>query len=202
MKLSVEANVIFKIGLMESCFACIEKVKEDFENPLLVESFISKKNNKKKDYNILDNEIIDIIFQTLNLIKGNVKRLSAKCISVLHNFDDVVHINLEFDNGSVATFSANTINNKKENSILIYKHEKFIKLDLIRNSYLIKAGQKGKVYKKNFLKSKKSKMNELQDFYTSVKNHSSTTCSIEYGVKVLEVIQKIKEKMRITSNQV
>ena len=68
MKLAVEANVIFKIGLKESCFACMQEIKSDFENPLLIESIITKKNNRKTQYNILDNEIVDIIFQCLNLM--------------------------------------------------------------------------------------------------------------------------------------
>ena len=202
MKLAAEANVLFKIGLKDSCFACINDIKSEFENPLLVESIIQKRKRKEHtQFNIIDQEIIDLIFQILSLINGNVKRVSAKSVSSLHPYEDVVNINLEFDNGSIVSFSANLLSKKESNVITLYKHEQYLRVDLLKKSILVKYQHGEKIVKRKLLRNNKAKINQLEDFRKAIEKGSVSLCSIEYGVKVLDVLQKIKEKMRITSNQ-
>jgi predicted dehydrogenase len=201
LKLSAEANVVFKIGLKDTCLSHIESDLSEFDNPLLIESFIHKKpDSKRVETVVFTEELKNVIFQVIQSVKGNVKRINARSISIGHAFDDVLFINLEFDNGSIATFSINFLSEKPQNSIAFFKHEKMLLINNDKKELSIKRKGEKKVVRKKFFNRKNPLIPQVNEFFSGIEKGSGSRCSIEAGVKVLDVLGKIMEKIRISSN--
>lgn len=199
MKLSHEANVVFTIGIKNSYFNSIKPSINYFDNPVLVEVTINVRN---RDMDILINELfVEFLFQILRVIKGNIKRVTAKTVSVENDYPDISNINLEFDNGSVVNFSLNKIVRKVKIELSFYKHQTYSIINISRRCILIKSINEKKAKKMKFLNSSTSLKLDFLEISNAIQNNTSVPFSIDYGVKVLEIINKIKEKLRITSNE-
>ena len=202
LKLAVEANVVFEIGLKNSFYTGIKNIHKGFENPVLVEIIIHNKLQKDIKVDILNEFIIEFIFQLLKLIKGNVKRIAAKTVSVYNEMSDVANINMEFDNGSIVTFSVNMVSRNRKCEMSFYKHQNISTIDLISKTIKVNRVNHNSFIKKKLLNQYNSKKIELSEFHAAISNEKTSTTSVENGVKTLEIINKIREKIRITSNQV
>lgn len=199
MKLSHEANVIFTIGIKNSYFNSIKSSYNYFDNPVLVEATI---NGIEKNTDILLNELfIEFLFQILKVIKGNIKRVTAKTVSVENENPDISNINLEFDNGSIVDFNLNKIIKKIKIELSFYKHHSHAKINISKKLIHIKSADERNIKKIKFINPAVSLKLDFLEIYNAIQNNTSVSFSIDYGVKALEIINKIKEKLRITSNE-
>ncbi|MFC2086399.1 hypothetical protein ACFLQ9_01620 [Bacteroidota bacterium] len=199
MKLSHEANVVFAIGIKNSYFNSIKSSYNYFDNPILVEAKISGI-NRNKDI-ILNGSFVEFLFQILNVIRGNIKRVTAKNVSVENEYPDISNINLEFDNGCVVNFSLNRIIRKVKTELSFYKHHSYAIINISKKLIRIKTASRRNAKKIKFLNSATSIKLDLLEMYNAIQNSTSVPFSIDYAVKALEIVNKIREKVRVTSNE-
>ncbi|NOZ45448.1 MAG: hypothetical protein GXO79_01550 [Chlorobi bacterium] len=200
-KITEEANIVFKIGINNSFLTSIKNEQSSFENPALLETIIEKKIIKNQIIDtIISNNLVEYIYQILLLIKGNVKRVVAKSVSIYNEHNDVANINLEFDNGTIATICINTISKKEAYNITFYSHQFKSSIDLINNKILTDSSKSHIKSRKKLVKNVSSRIIELTEFLEIINKKPAISPSLAYGIKALEVIARIQDKLRITSN--
>jgi predicted dehydrogenase len=157
---------------------------------------------------------IDII---LNLVKSEVKSISASGVAVVSDTVDIANARLEFENGAVANVTASRISQKKMRKMRIFQRDAYITLDFSNGSSEIfrllpvdqevsaghlsygeiGIGEKRKkiVYEQPELKEVNALEYELGLFVDCVANNTQPVVSGEDGLRALKVAKEIIEKI-------
>ncbi len=69
---------------------------------------------------------IDII---LNLVKSEVKQISASGVAVMTDTPDIANVRIEFNNGCVANLTSSRISMKKMRKMRLFQKDAYIGID-------------------------------------------------------------------------
>ncbi len=143
-----------------------------------------------------------IINAVLSVFKTNIKKVTVNTISAFNEVPDIIKIRLDFDNGSVSEIVVNAIEKQNINQIKCFEYNGFFNLDLIENQ-LVSQQNTGKVYHNTPIADNtilKIIGKQLTNFHFNVTNHKTPKNSIENEIVTQQVIEKVKEKLRISIN--
>ena len=143
-----------------------------------------------------------IISSVLSLYKSNLRKITVNTISTFSELTDVIKIRLDFDNGCIAEIISNSIGKIHQNSIKSYEYNSCLDINLI--DYTIKGenAEKNISFKSDAEKNTQTKIlcRQLTDFYNNTTNYSLPTNSVENEIITQQIIEKVKEKLRISIN--
>ena len=123
-------NLILHIGHVERFNGAVQELHKLVDDPVLVECkrmgpFVER---MKDDSVVLDTMIHDIDI-VLNLIDSKVARINVMGRSVFSEKDDVVSVQMEFENGCIASILASRASQNKERTLSITQRNSYVILD-------------------------------------------------------------------------
>jgi len=220
--LANEARVIVQIGHVERFNPAFITAKKFIINPMLIEATrTSKYNPRNVELSLVLDLMIHDIDIILSIVKSNIKKISASGVSVIGESLDIANARLEFDNGCVASLTANRISNKCVRKASFYQRDSYVTIDYLNkqteiaqnknttNSSLstiplaLEFGKEDIMeikFEKPTIKPVNALKQELLEFHTSITQNTPPSISIEDGYHALDVAYRIIDKMKYTSN--
>ena len=196
-KLHEEASEVLQIYNSVLFHDAFIRIRELIDRPQFIQ-YVYCDNTEKKILHITRS----ITGAVLSLFKTNYKKITANTISVYNEVPDIIKVRIDFDNGSIAEIMVNNIENQKTNNLKCFEYNGFFNIDFDKNKF---SGLKNE--NEVFITAKPVNNNpnsllrkQLVDFYNNVSNYRNPTNSIENEIITQEIIEKIKEKIRISLN--
>ncbi len=196
-KLKEEAGVIAQVYHSFIFHDAYTEYRKVCKTPLLIDGHFT---------GIKEQNLIPVIRQQVSgilpLFSTNIRRISVNTLSTLSEIPDIIALRIDFNNGSIANILVNSVEKEMQHTIKTYEYG---------NSYLID-------FKHNFVKcnsnyqefvtgidafqnsSEKNVAKQLDNFYYNILNHRQPTNSIENELITLNVMEKVKEKIRVCFN--
>ena len=202
-------NLILHIGHVERFNGAVQELHKLIEDPILVDCkrmgpFVER---MKDDSVVMDIMIhdIDII---LNLINSKVARVNVMGRSVFTAKDDVVSVQLEFENGCLANILASRASQNKERTLSITQKDSYVILDYTdQEIYVHRQSSSDYRLTKDSLRYKQESLIErifvhkdnplkleLQHFIDCVKNGTPRKVAVDNELYSLEIALGIMEQ--------
>ena len=202
-------NLILHIGHVERFNGAVQELHKLVDEPILVECkrmgpFVER---MKDDSVVLDTMIhdIDII---LNLIASKVARINVMGRSVFSEKDDVVSVQLEFENGCIAVILASRASQNKERTLSITQKDSYVILDYTdQEIYVHRQSSSDYMLTKDSLRYKQESLIErifvhkdnplkleIQHFLDCVKNGTPRKVAVDNELYSLEIALGIMEE--------
>lgn len=167
------------------------------KTPLLVES--SQSGIERK-------ELIPAVRNQVNAIltrySSNIKRVTANIISSFSEVPDIITLRLDFNNGSIVNIRVNSIEKEMCQTMKFFEYNSYYAIDIIQNQLI--CSDSANDFKTLLSKKNNTADSMLQkqayDFYYHIMNHLPPQNSLEKEYNTCKVMEKVKEKMRISIN--
>lgn len=161
---------------------------------------------------ITHKHLIDSIGLVQNIVKSDIKNVSANAIQVLSEENDIINIRLEYQNGCVAAIILNRISTTNEKTIRLFFKDGAIDIDLLQNKgEVIKAkeikepsvfafdietasGTKTVITDNLFLIEKNALETELEEFRNAILNNTKTANSETDGWIAMDIARQVTDK--------
>lgn len=215
-----EAGVKFQVGHVERFNPAFLALKDDKLNPMFIEVHrLSQFNPRGTEVSVIFDLMIHDIDIVLNLVKANVKNISASGVSVMSDTPDIANVRIEFNNGCVANLTSSRISMKKMRKMRLFQKDAYIGIDFLeKKTEIIKlkngeapqdftfdietnAGTKTISISNPEIKPVNAIKEELNAFVNAIKNDTPTPVSEMDGYMAMEVAHEILEKISNTSIQ-
>lgn len=132
MDIAHEANVKVQVGHVERFNPAFLAALPYFENPMFIESHrLSGFNTRGIDVPVILDLMIHDIDIVLNVVKANIRKISASGVSVISNSADIASARLEFDNGCVANLTASRVSLKTMRKSRFFQKDAYIAVDFL-----------------------------------------------------------------------
>jgi hypothetical protein len=167
------------------------------KTPLLVES--SQSGIERKD-------LIPAVRNQVNAIltryTSNIKRVTANIISSFSEVPDIITLRLDFNNGSVVNIMVNSIEKEIRHTVKFFEYNSHYAIDIIQNQLVCSDSANDF---KTLLSKKNNTVDSLlqkqsYDFYHNIMNNHLPQNSLENEYNTCKVMEKVKEKMRVSIN--
>ena len=130
MSLVHEANVKAQVGHVERFNPAFLAISHLDLQPMFIESHrLATFNPRGTDVSVVLDLMIHDIDIILQLVKSNVKKVSASGVAVISNQPDIANARLEFDNGCVANLTASRISMKTMRKMRLFQRDAYIAVD-------------------------------------------------------------------------
>ena len=202
-------NLILHIGHVERFNGAVQELHKLIDDPILVECkrmgpFVER---MKDDSVVLDTMIHDIDI-VLNLIDSKVARMNVMGTSVFSKKDDVVSVQLEFENGCITSILASRASQNKERTLSITEKASYIILDYTdQEIYVHRQSSSDYMLTKDSLRYKQESLIErifvhkdnplkleVQHFLDCVKNGTPRKVAVDNELYSLEIALGIMEE--------
>lgn len=204
-------NLILHIGHVERFNGAVQELHKLVDDPILVDCkrmgpFVER---MKDDSVVLDTMIhdIDII---LNLIDSKVVRVNVMGRSVFSDKDDVVSVQLAFENGCIANILASRASQNKERTLSITQKDSYVILDYTdQEIYVHRQSSSDYILTKDSLRYKQESLIErifvhkdnplkleIQHFIDCVKNGTPRKVTVDNELYSLEIALGIMEQIQ------
>ncbi|MBK7028929.1 MAG: Gfo/Idh/MocA family oxidoreductase [Bacteroidales bacterium] len=132
MDIAHEANVKVQVGHVERFNPAFLAALPYFETPMFIESHrLSGFNTRGIDVPVILDLMIHDIDIVLNVVKANIRKISASGVSVISSSADIASARLEFDNGCVANLTASRISLKTMRKSRFFQRDAYIAVDFL-----------------------------------------------------------------------
>ena len=132
VKLAKEANIKFQVGHVERFNPAFLALKNYSLEPMFIEVHrLAQFNPRGTDVSVILDLMIHDIDIILNLVKSNVKNISANGVAVMSDTPDIANVRIEFDNGCVANLTSSRISMKKMRKMRLFQKDAYIGIDFL-----------------------------------------------------------------------
>ena len=132
MDIAHEASVKVQVGHVERFNPAFLAALPHFENPMFIESHrLSGFNTRGIDVPVILDLMIHDIDIVLNVVKANIRKISASGVAVISNSADIASARLEFDNGCVANLTASRVSLKTMRKSRFFQKDAYIAVDFL-----------------------------------------------------------------------
>lgn len=200
LKIKEEANTIVQVNNPMLYDVVIEKyyLQRDV-NPIFstYECFNDIKSDILYDIRL----IMGVI---LSFFKSNIRKTTINVFSVFSELPDIVKVKFDFDNGGVAEIMLNTIEQSKKHILNVYGYNNSIEMDFVKNEFVIQKGDNDKeIYMfKEHISDVVVLKKQLLDFFLNIRRHTNPMNDIEHEIVIQEVLEEIKEKLKINIDNI
>ncbi|MGD9993048.1 MAG: hypothetical protein AB7S69_07095 [Salinivirgaceae bacterium] len=167
------------------------------KTPLLVES--SESGIERKD---LIPSVRNQVNAILTRYSSNVKRVTANIISSFSEVPDIITLRLDFNNGSIVNIMVNSIEKEMRHTVKFFEYNSYYAIDLTQNQLV--CSDSANDFKTLLSKKNNTADSMLQkqsyDFYHNIMHHLLPQNSLENEYNTCKVMEKVKEKMRVSIN--
>ncbi len=218
VKMVREANVKMQVGHVERFNPAYLSIKELNLNPMFIEVHrLAQFNPRGTEVSVILDLMIHDIDIILNLVKSDVKHISASGVAVMTETPDIANVRIEFNNGCVANLTSSRISMKKMRKMRLFQKDAYIGIDFLeKKTEIIKLkqpedsnvfsfdietqhGKKTLAIANPSIQPLNSIKLELESFVDAILNNKPTVVSEIDGFLAMEVAHKILEKISNTS---
>lgn len=213
-----EANVKMQVGHVERFNPAFLAIKEMNLNPMFIEVHrLAQFNPRGTEVSVILDLMIHDIDIILNLVKSDVKHISASGVAVMTETPDIANVRIEFNNGCVANLTSSRISMKKMRKMRLFQKDAYIGIDFLeKKTEIIKLkqpedknvfsfdietqhGKKTLAIANPVVGTVNSIRLELEAFVDSIVNNKPVVVSEIDGFLAMEVAHQILEKISSTS---
>lgn len=222
LDLSYEANVKIQVGHVERFNPAFIAAQQYALKPLFIETHrLAEFNPRGTDVSVVLDLMIHDIDITLNIVKSNVKKVSASGVAVVSDTPDIANARIEFDNGCVANLTASRISMKNMRKTRMFQRDAYIAIDFYKKTLEVlkmedatenedplslildlgnKKGKKKITFETPEVEPVNSIKRELELFYESIVHDKPTEVSIQDGYDAMNIAYQIIEKIHLKAN--
>ncbi|HUP10980.1 MAG TPA: Gfo/Idh/MocA family oxidoreductase [Niastella sp.] len=210
-----ESQVKLQVGHVERFNPAFLAVKNMELNPMFIEVHrLAQFNVRGTEVSVILDLMIHDIDIILNLVKSEVKQISASGVAVMTDTPDIANVRIEFNNGCVANMTSSRISMKKMRKMRLFQKDAYIGMDFLnKKTEIIKLKSPQDVDAFSFdldtLHGKKTiavvnpnvpEVNaikkELESFRDAILNNSPTMVSEVDGYRAMDVAHQILQKIK------
>jgi predicted dehydrogenase len=214
VKLVQESKVKLQVGHVERFNPAFLAVKNEKLNPMFIEVHrLAQFNPRGTEVSVILDLMIHDIDIVLNIVKSEVKNISASGVAVMTDTPDIANVRIEFNNGCVANLTSSRISMKKMRKIRLFQKDAYIGIDFLEKkaeiirmkesrdenafSFDIETpnGPKTIAIANPEVKQSNAIHDELEAFVRSIKNNTTTEVNEIDGFRAMEVAHQILQKI-------
>ncbi|NML22982.1 Gfo/Idh/MocA family oxidoreductase [Pseudoflavitalea sp. G-6-1-2] len=218
VKLVKESNIKFQVGHVERFNPAFLSVAELDLQPMFIEVHrLAEFNPRGTEVSVILDLMIHDIDIILNLVKSEVKMISASGVAVMTDTPDIANVRIEFNNGCVANLTSSRISMKKMRKMRLFQKDAYIGMDFLnKKSEVIKLKSPHDVDAFSFdldtphgkrtiavINPQVPEVNaikkELEAFRDSIVSNSPTKVSEVDGYRAMDVAHQILQKIKNNS---
>ena len=135
IELARQKELFIQVGHLERFNAAILELDKVLGAPMFIESHrLAPFNPRATDVNVVLDLMIHDIDIILNVVRSDIKSISASGTKVLTDTIDIANARLEFENGCVANVTASRISMKTERKMRLFQPDSYISVDFHNRS--------------------------------------------------------------------
>ena len=132
VKLAREANVKIQVGHVERFNPAYLALKGHTLNPMFIEVHrLAQFNPRGTEVSVILDLMIHDIDIILNIVKSDVKAISASGVAVMTDTPDIANVRIEFNNGCVANLTSSRMSMKKMRKMRLFQKDAYIGIDFL-----------------------------------------------------------------------
>ncbi len=215
VKLVKESNVKMQVGHVERFNPAYLATQDLDLNPMFIEVHrLAQFNPRGTEVSVILDLMIHDIDIVLNLVKSDVKAISASGVAVMTDTPDIANVRIEFNNGCVVNLTSSRISMKRMRKMRLFQKDAYIGIDFLnKKTEIIKLKtpkdldafsfdldtQHGKrtiailnpvIPEVNAIKM------ELEKFRDAVVNNTPTIVSEVDGYRAMDIAHQILNKIK------
>jgi predicted dehydrogenase len=213
-----EANVKMQVGHVERFNPAFLAIKEMNLNPMFIEVHrLAQFKPRGTEVSVILDLMIHDIDIILNLVRSDVKHISASGVAVMTETPDIANVRIEFNNGCVANLTSSRISMKRMRKMRLFQKDAYIGIDFLeKKTEIIKLkqpedknvfsfdietqnGKKTLAIANPSVQTANSIKLELEAFVDSIVNNKPVVVNEIDGFLAMEVAHQILEKISSTS---
>src|SRR3984885_11570954 len=215
VKLVRESNIKLQVGHVERFNPAFLALQSMPLNPLFIEVHrLAQFDPRGTEVSVILDLMIHDIDIILNLVKSEVKNISASGVAVMTETPDIASVRIEFNNGCVANLTSSRISMKKMRKMRLFQKDAYIGIDFLNKKaevIKLKTPQDIDVFsfdietpngKKTIALSNPQvpEVNairlELEKFCEAVLNNKPTLVSEVDGFRAMDIAHQILQKIK------
>ncbi len=215
VKLVKESNVKMQVGHVERFNPAYLATKNLRLDPMFIEVHrLAQFNPRGTEVSVILDLMIHDIDIILNMVKSEVKHISASGVAVMTDTPDIANVRIEFNNGCVANLTSSRISMKKMRKMRVFQKDAYVGIDFLNKKtevIRLKSDADENVFEFDIdtPKGKKTiavanpqipEVNaiklELEHFRDAILNNTPTIVSEVDGFRAMEVAHQIIHKIR------
>jgi predicted dehydrogenase len=209
-KIAEDNNLVLHIGHIERFNGAVQELHKIVDDPIFLESKrMGPYNNRIIDDGVVLDMMIHDIDIILNLVNSKVAKLNVMGLSVFSKIDDLVDVQLEFENKCIANILASRASQSKVRTLAITQKDSYVMLDYTdQEIYVHRQSTSEHLVRKDSLRYKQESLVErifvhkdnplkleLQHFIDCVQNGASRKVAVDRELYSLEIALGIVEKI-------
>ena len=200
--LAAANNLLIQVGFLERFNAAILKMDKVLTQPMFIESHrLAPFNPRATDVNVVLDLMIHDIDIILNIVKSDLKSISASGAPVITDSSDIVNARLEFENGCVANVTASRVSMKTERKMRLFQQDGCVTIDFQnrelgvyqKSDQVDENGIPQITVNKDSYENNDALMTEIVAFLNSIETNSATLVTGEDGRKALDAAIQISK---------
>jgi len=215
VKLVKESNVKMQVGHVER-FNPAYLATQDVElNPMFIEVHrLAQFNPRGTEVSVILDLMIHDIDIILNLVKSEVKAISASGVAVMTDTPDIANVRIEFNNGCVVNLTSSRISMKRMRKMRVFQKDAYIGIDFLnKKTEIIKLktprdleafsfdldtphGKKTIAIVNPLVPEVNAIKMELEKFRDAVVNNTPTIVSEVDGYRAMDIAHQILNKIK------
>jgi predicted dehydrogenase len=218
VKLVKESNIKLQVGHVERFNPAYLGIQHMDLNPMFIEVHrLAEFNPRGTEVSVILDLMIHDIDIILNLVKSEVKQISASGVAVMTDTPDIANVRIEFNNGCVANLTSSRISMKRMRKMRLFQKDAYIGIDFLnKKSEVIKLKTPQDVDVFSFdldtphgkrtiavLNPQVPEVNaikkELEAFRDSILTNTRTRVSEVDGYRAMDVAHQILQKIKNNS---
>jgi predicted dehydrogenase len=219
VKLVKESNIKMQVGHVERFNPAFLATQSLQLNPMFIEVHrLAQFNPRGTEVSVILDLMIHDIDIVLNVVKSEVKAISASGVAVMTDTPDIANVRIEFNNGCVANLTSSRISMKKMRKTRLFQKDAYIGIDFLnKKTEVIKLkspqdNNEAFSFDLDTMNGKKTisvinpqvpEVNaiklELEAFKNAIVNNTPTIVSEVDGLRAMEVAHQILSKIKNTA---
>jgi predicted dehydrogenase len=132
VKLVKESNIKMQVGHVERFNPAYLAIQDTPLNPMFIEVHrLAQFNPRGTEVSVILDLMIHDIDIILNLVKSEVKAISASGVAVMTDTPDIANVRIEFNNGCVVNLTSSRISMKRMRKMRVFQKDAYIGIDFL-----------------------------------------------------------------------
>jgi predicted dehydrogenase len=214
MDLAKESNLKFQVGHVERFNPAYIAAQKQKMQPMFIEVHrLAQFNPRGTEVSVVLDLMIHDIDIVLNIVKSNVKSITASGVAVMTDTPDICNARIEFDNGCVANLTCSRISMKKMRKMRLFQKDAYIGIDFLdKKTEIIKLKEETENDAFYFdIETNKGKKTiaianpqvqetnaiflELEAFKNAIVNNTATPVTVIDGYMAMDIAHQILQKI-------
>lgn len=195
-------NLVLQVGHLERFNPAIIKLKQMVKRPVLIECHrLSGPTARNLDVGITWDLMIHDFDIVLSMLKSKVTEINAMGTSIYSNFEDIAHVQMRFDCGTIVSLVASRNSGERRRLLKVTEDTgRVLSMDFIDQTLVISSpGPDGRPLDPKPVPINKEEplVLELRHFADCVVKHKEPVVSGEDGKRALELAVHVLEHMHV-----